>query len=141
MMSVAFRSTAGRAGVAAAALANAETPLVCAPGSSVMSGASRWLAAKAGVAPSASATAVAARPRYGRSEIIDAPPVVFESVRARALPTYGRRRRSEIRRPGSNRMGRPRGLVARLALATQPPDERWDRLVRRMAGGDRDALA
>jgi len=31
--------------------------------------------------------------------------------------------------------------VARLALATQPPDQRWDRLVQRMAGGDHDALA
>jgi RNA polymerase sigma-70 factor (ECF subfamily) len=28
-----------------------------------------------------------------------------------------------------------------LALATQPPDQRWDRLVQRMAGGDHDALA
>ena len=31
--------------------------------------------------------------------------------------------------------------MARLALATQPPDQRWDRLVRGMAGGDREALA
>ena len=31
--------------------------------------------------------------------------------------------------------------MARLALATQPPDQRWDRLVQRMAGGDHDALA
>ena len=31
--------------------------------------------------------------------------------------------------------------MARLALATQPPDQRWDRLVQRMAGGDREALA
>ena len=52
-----------------------------------------------------------------------------------------RPRRSEIRRPGSNRIHGPRGLVARLALATQPPDQRWDRLVQGMALGDRDALA
>ena len=31
--------------------------------------------------------------------------------------------------------------MARLALAAQPPDQRWDRLVQGMAGGDRDALA